>query len=185
MAEQTMDAEDAAEAPVKKKKKMSGKKLVLFIVVPILALVGLYMSGMLDSVLGGGEEAAAGGEGHGDAQAEPAHEPEIVEGDGHEMFYLEMPEMTVNLRSNNQRATYLLVKITLELTSEEATAEVERVLPRVIDQFQTHLRELHAADLEGSAAVYRLREELLFRVNAAIAPARVHDVLFESMLVQG
>ena len=145
------------------------------------------MSGMLDSVLGGGEEAAA--DGHGaetaDAHGEAYAEPDVSADHGEEMFYLEMPEMTINLRSNNQRATYLQLEITLELTSEEAVHEVERVLPRVIDQFQTHLRELHAADLEGSAAVFRLREELLYRVNSAIAPARVRDVLFESMLVQG
>ena len=178
MAEQTADEGEGADAPAKKK-KMSGKKLVLFIGVPVIALVGLYMSGMLDSVIGGGEEAE-----HGEAEAEH-HEPEISAEHSGETHYLSMPEMTVNLRSNNQRPTYLQLAITLELTSEEAVKEVEHVLPRVIDQFQTHLRELHAADLEGSAAVFRLREELLFRVNEAIAPVRVNDVLFESMLVQG
>ena len=32
--------------------------------------------------------------------------------------------------------------------------------------------------------MYRLREELLTRVNAATAPVRVKDVLFKEMLVQ-
>lgn len=181
MAEQTMDAGDSADEP-KKKKKLSGKKIVIF-AAPVLLLGGLYMSGMLDSVLGGGKEEGEGE--HGAENADASHaEPEFV-GHGTEMFYLEMPEMTVNLRSNNQRATYLQLEVTLEVTSEEGIAEIEKVLPRVVDQFQTYLRELHAVDLEGSAAVYRLREELLFRVNQAIAPARVHDILFESMLVQG
>lgn len=181
MAEQTMDA---GAAPAKKK-KLSGKKLVLFIVLPVVLLVGLYMSGMLDSVMGGGEPAEGHGEEGAAADAHAAPAPEIEHGEGHEMFYLELPEMTVNLRSNNQRATYLQLKVTLELALEEDVAKVEKVLPRVVDQFQTYLRELHAADLEGSAAVYRLREELLFRVNEAIAPAHVNDILFESMLVQG
>jgi flagellar FliL protein len=178
MAEQTMDASAGAPA---RRKRLAGKKLVLYIAVPVVALVGLYMSGMLDSVIGGaapGEEAAA-------QAAGPAAPAPVVRGPDHEMFYLDLPEMTVNLRSNNQRSTYLQLKVTLELAAEGDIARVERVLPRVIDQFQTYLRELHAADLEGSAAVYRLREELLFRVNQAIAPARVSDVLFESMLVQG
>lgn len=182
MAEQTMAAGDAADGP-KKKKKLSGKKIVMF-AAPVVVLAGLYMSGMLDSVLGGGGEEAAEG-GHGDAHADTSHAEPQFSGHGAEMFYVEMPEMTVNLRSNNQRATYLQLDVTLEVTSEEAILEIEKVMPRVIDQFQTYLRELHAVDLEGSAAVYRLREELLFRVNQAIAPARVHDILFESMLVQG
>lgn len=184
MSEQAVEQGSAPDA-AKKKKKMSGKKLVMFAGLPII-LGGLYMSGMLDSVLGGGEKAESehGAEAEQD-YAEGYGEPEISEDEGAEMFYLDMPEMTVNLRSNNQRPTYLQLAITLELTSEEAVAEVQRVLPRVIDQFQTSLRELHAADLEGSAAVYRLREELLYRVNAAIAPTRIRNVLFESMLVQG
>ena len=39
-------------------------------------------------------------------------------------------------------------------------------------------------DLRGSAGLYRLREELLVRVNKAAAPAKVSDVLFKEMLVQ-
>ena len=57
-------------------------------------------------------------------------------------------------------------------------------MPRVIDNFQTYLRELRLDDLKGSAGMYRLREELLVRVNAAAAPAKIKDVLFKEMLVQ-
>ena len=39
-------------------------------------------------------------------------------------------------------------------------------------------------DLRGSAGMYRLREELLMRVTEAAQPVRVHDVLFQEMLVQ-
>ena len=57
-------------------------------------------------------------------------------------------------------------------------------LPRVIDTFQVHLRELRAGDLEGSAGLFRLREELTRRVNHAIAPARIRAVLFREIVVQ-
>jgi flagellar FliL protein len=39
-------------------------------------------------------------------------------------------------------------------------------------------------EVRGSAGTYRLREELIARANAAVAPARVVDVLFTEMLVQ-
>ena len=58
------------------------------------------------------------------------------------------------------------------------------VMPRIIDNFQVYLRELRVEDLRGSGGIYRLREELLARVNAASAPVRVKDVLFKEMLVQ-
>ena len=50
--------------------------------------------------------------------------------------------------------------------------------------FQVYLRELRVEDLSGSAGVYRLKEELLARVNAAVEPINVTDVLFKEMLVQ-
>ena len=53
-----------------------------------------------------------------------------------------------------------------------------------MDNFQVYLRELRVEDLRGSAGVQRLREELLMRVNAAVHPIEVRDVLFKEMLVQ-
>ena len=57
-------------------------------------------------------------------------------------------------------------------------------LPRVSDEFNGFLRELRTDDLAGSAGAYRLRLELLRRVNLAIAPAQVNAVLIEEMMVQ-
>ena len=61
---------------------------------------------------------------------------------------------------------------------------LEPVLPRVVDQFQTYLRELRVEDLSGSAAMFRLKEELLRRVNMAVEPVEIKDVLFKEMIVQ-
>ena len=54
----------------------------------------------------------------------------------------------------------------------------------MVDNFQVYLRELRVEDLRGSAGIYRLREELLARVNSAVRPTKVKDVLFKEMLVQ-
>jgi flagellar FliL protein len=54
----------------------------------------------------------------------------------------------------------------------------------VIDLFQVYLRELRPTDLEGSAGIYRLKEELLRRINLEIQPHRVSDVLFKEIIVQ-
>ena len=61
---------------------------------------------------------------------------------------------------------------------------MQPVLPRVMDAFQTYLRELRPTDLEGSAGLYRLKEELTRRVNASIAPSRINAVLFKEVVVQ-
>jgi flagellar FliL protein len=79
---------------------------------------------------------------------------------------------------------FLKLAVSLELEGEEAKSAIEPVLPRVTDQFQSYLRELRVDDVRGSAGIMRLKEELLRRVNLAVAPTPVHDVLIKEMIVQ-
>ena len=173
-AEALEDAIDEAVAELPRR-KLSGKRLVLFIILPLLVCigggVGLVFSGVPASLLGGGEEAAVQGE------AEEA----IEEGPG--IFY-DLPEMLVNLNTSDRRQSFLAISVSLELSSAEDLPHIEQVMPRIIDNFQIYLRELRIDDLRGSAGLYRLREELLRRVNDAVRPVRVRDVLFREMLVQ-
>jgi flagellar protein FliL len=99
--------------------------------------------------------------------------------------FLDMPEMVVSLSStNNGRAQYLKARIVLEVTDQKVVDEIKPVLPRVLDSFQTFLREMRANDLEGSAGIYRVRDELTKRVNLAVAPSRINAVLFKEIVVQ-
>lgn len=99
------------------------------------------------------------------------------------VFY-DIPEMTVNLSASPERPQYLRVKITLEADDSRIVDAIKPVMPRVVDAFQVHLRELRVTDLEGSAGLFRLREELTRRVNLAIAPNRIRAVLFREIVVQ-
>jgi flagellar FliL protein len=99
------------------------------------------------------------------------------------VFY-DLPDMTVNLSATPERPQYLRVKITLEAEDNSIIEAVKPVMPRIIDAFQVHLRELRVTDLEGSAGLFRLREELTRRVNLAIAPNRIRAVLFKEIVVQ-
>ncbi len=155
------------------------KKLLLLIVLPLLLVVGgaagAYFMGFLDPVLAMivGEEKKVDGEG---AEGEEGVPMAVV-------FY-DLPELLVNLNTGGRKTSYLKIRISLELEKAEDQAKMEALMPRVIDNFQVYLRELRVNDLKGSAGMYRLREEMLTRVNAAVAPARVNDVLFKEMLVQ-
>jgi flagellar FliL protein len=72
----------------------------------------------------------------------------------------------------------------LELPDQQLMQQIQPVMPRVLDTFQTYLRELRPTDLDGSSGLYRLKEELTRRVNAAIAPNKVSAVLFKEIVVQ-
>ena len=99
--------------------------------------------------------------------------------------FVEVPDMMVNLTGNpGDRVQYLRVKLVLELKEEKQIEEVKPNMPRVTDIFQTYLRELRPADLNGSAGLFRLKEELTRRVNNAVAPVKVSAVLFKEIVVQ-
>jgi len=99
-------------------------------------------------------------------------------------FFYELPEIAVNLNTIGRKAARMKLSVSIEVSDPELIPKLEALLPRIIDNFQVYLRELRVADLKGSAGMYRLREELLTRVNSAIAPSKVKAVLFKEMLVQ-
>ena len=72
----------------------------------------------------------------------------------------------------------------VEAPDDETVTALGEHIPRVTDQFNGFLRELRTDDLSGSAGAYRLRLELLRRVNLVIAPMQINAVLIEEMLVQ-
>lgn len=192
----------AAKAAVQK------KKLILIIAGALVLLLGgggagLYFTGMLDGLLGKGEpEMVPQLDEHGEPVLDEHGEPVMIEkaseehaegggghGGGHgegagEGNFVEVPTMLVNLNTDDGTPRYLRLTVQLELKSDADRGAVEAILPRVIDQFQTYLRELRVKDLRGSAGIYRLQMELLWRVNQAAAPVEVKDVLFQEILIQ-
>ena len=154
-------AGEAAEAAAPK-----GKLKLILAAVAVLAIVGGGASWFL-FFRGHGEEVHA--------EAPPAKPPSFIE----------VPDMLVNLAGNpGERVQYLKVKVALEVKEEKQVEAIRPNLPRVTDIFQTYLRELRPGDLNGSAGLFRLKEELTRRVNAAVSPNEVNAVLFKEIVVQ-
>jgi flagellar FliL protein len=150
------------------------KKLILFIVLPLLLVIGgaagAYFSGLADPLLRVLHS----------EKKPPEEKPKDVQA---AVFY-DLPEILVNLNTQGRKQSFLKIRVSLELESPLDVSKVEAVMPRIIDNFQVYLRELRIDDLQGSSGMLRLREELLTRVNNAVRPAKVSDVLFKEMLVQ-
>jgi flagellar FliL protein len=99
--------------------------------------------------------------------------------------FIDVPEILVNLAGQpGERVQYLKARIVLEIKEEKLAEAIKPAMPRVTDIFQTYLRELRTADLNGSAGLFRLREELTRRVNTTISPNQVNAVLFKEFIVQ-
>lgn len=99
-------------------------------------------------------------------------------------FIFNLPEMTVNLNTEGHGEAFMKVTIALEVADQAMMTEIQPRMAKVVDAFQVYLRELGPSDLQGSAGIYRLKEELLRRVNVAIAPAQIQGILFKELLVQ-
>lgn len=115
--------------------------------------------------------------------------PKDAAGEAHlaavpETFIFNLPTMTVNLRGDGEREQFMKLTVALEVANEEVMTEIQPRMAKVVDAFQVYLRELRKSDLEGSAGIYRLKEELRRRVNIAIFPAQVDSILFKEILVQ-
>ena len=159
--------------------KSGMKKKLLLILVPVVLLAiggGLYFTG----VIGGGAETEEHADGEHAAEGEGEHG---ADGEPVNSAFFALPDLIVNL-SSETGARFLKLRVQLEIKNEADLPALEAVVPRVIDQFQTYLREMRVEDLRGSAGIYRLRQELLYRVNVAAHPVEVKDVLFQEMLIQ-
>ena len=196
------------------KKGGKKKLLMIIVPLFILLGVGggLYFSGFLDPYLGKGEECTPQLDDHGepvlDDHGEPVMDCPVEEeehaaaddhggggdhggghgddghGGGGSGLFVAIPTMIVNLNNTDGTSSYLRLTVQIELENPADAPKVEAVMPRVIDQFQTYLRELRPQDLRGSAGLYRLQIELLWRVNQAASPVKVKDVLFQEILIQ-
>jgi flagellar FliL protein len=170
------------------------KKLLLLVVLPLLLVIGggtaAYFTGLADPLVAmitgkNSDEAAAEAEGAAEEKkpAEAAKAPADGDTAATAVFY-DLPEMLVNINTAGRKRNFLKIRVSIELSNEQDVAKVENVQPRIVDNFQVYLRELRLEDLQGAAGMYRLREELLTRVNAAVRPVQIKDVLFKEMIVQ-
>lgn len=161
------DVDDKADgAPAAKAKKKLPLKLI------IIAVGGLL-------VVGGG------GFGAYKFLFSAPHEEKPKVAEVKPAIFVDLPDVLVNLsNAGTDRTQYLKVKIVLEVPDAEIVSKIQPLMPRVMDAFQTYLRELRPTDLDGSAGLYRLKEELTRRVNASVAPSHITAVLFKEIIVQ-
>ena len=171
------EGEEGEEGEEEEGSGKSGRKRLLIVIAAVLVLIlggaaAAYFTGLLQPVIDmlGGKDA-------------PVEDPNAPAVSGDAVFY-DLAEMLVNINTGGRKSVYLKIRVSLELENTDDIVHIEAVMPRIIDNFQVYLRELRIEDLKGSAGMYRLREELLKRVNVAVAPAKVNDVLFKEMLVQ-
>ena len=166
-------------------------KKLLIILIPLLLIggggAGAYFTGMLDSMLGV-EKPCSDVTEEDDPERFKVCEEELATEEAKKKAapgaFIEVPPITVNLNSSARRPPFLKIIVKIEVDDEEGVAEMEKIMPRINDQFQTYLRELRPEDLKGSSGIYRLRNELLARVRVAAPDINIREVLFQEIIIQ-
>lgn len=160
------DVVDPIEAPADTPKPNKRKKLVIGAAAALLLLGG-----------GGGAYAFFGaGDKSGDTEQAEADETETV--------YVDVPPMVVNLRSADGAARFVKLRFMLVPGPEGEATALQKKLPLLLDAYQPFLRELRPEDLAGSAAVFRIKEEMLVRAHDVLGEGQVKDVLIQDLIQQ-
>jgi flagellar FliL protein len=151
---------DAGGAPTRSKKKL--------LIIIAAALLVLGAGGGFGAYMFLGGEAPAEGE------------PVAVVDAAPPVFY-DMPEIVIRL--DGGQGQYLKLATVLDLAPEHTPDEIKAIEPRLLDMMQTYLIELKPDDIKGTAGMYRVRQELLRRVNDVV-PGSTKDILFKTIILQ-
>ncbi len=150
-------------------KKSGKKKLLLLVAVVILVaaiIAGLWFSGLLPHLLGGGKA---------------KHEVAAV---NEKPSLLDVADVVTNLDTGTHRAVFVKLRAKIEIAHMADAAAVTSNMPRILDAFQTYLRSTRPEELHGGEGTYRLREALINRIDSIVAPVQILDVLFVEVLIQ-
>ena len=160
----TDDLTDQEELP---RKKWSGKRITIVAVAALLLIGG-----------GAGGYFFMKGKSHGEegGDKKEVHDTTVI--------FVDAPDILVNINNSQGKSRFLKLSVALQVKGEPAAAEIKKSMPKIVDNFQVYLRELRPEDLNGSAGMFLLKEELLRQINVELAPQRVDNVLFKELLLQ-
>lgn len=150
-------------------RKASKLPLVLGVVLALAGGGGGFYAVYTGMILG---DAAAGGPAKAEAP-DVAPLPDIS--------FVEVDPMIVSIGAPAARQ-HLRFRTQLEV-ADAYKADVEQVLPRVVDVLNSYLRALTLEDVSDPAALVRLRAQMLRRVQLVTGEGRVNDLLIMEFVV--
>lgn len=159
-------------------------KLVLFIVLPLLLLIGAaggaFMTGMIPglspaALFGGGEEMAEPEE----LLPPPTSQQGPVGGD----FYT-LEEFVVNVRTKRTYPVFLLVSVTIETANEGVRPAIAAAEPRIRDAMIVFLSGLTPGELNGYDGIQRVRAGAWRILNEFLDPDSLINVQVGKLTVK-
>lgn len=173
--------------------KKAKSKLALIIVIAVLMVGLIGVGGYLAVSMLGGKKAAKEGAEQGAPAAEGEHGGGEAKGgehgggesggEGKMGLFVSLDPFIVNLASDAGKR-YLKVTMQLELARPEMTNEVNNRMPQIKDAIITVLSSKPAEELLTIEGKFRLKEQVLTRVNNLLTSGVVKNVFFVEFVIQ-
>ena len=158
--------EETGEPSQKRKSKLP---LIVGLVLALAGGGGGFYA-VQSGLLGGGSEVAM-----------PEQKMPALSGPSLDVAFVELPPMILSVEGAGG-ARHLRFAAQLE-TDPNHAADVEKIVPRIVDVLHTYLGAVNVADLADRRALPRLRSQMLRRVQIVTGTGRVRDLLIMELVV--
>jgi flagellar FliL protein len=116
-----------------------------------------------------------GGDSHQTTEVAQGKERDAHVGAMPDVAYVAVEPLVISV-GNGATGKHLRFRAHLEVAPRHQ-AEVESLMPRVVDVLNSYLRALELSDLTDSTALVRLRSQMLRRIQIVTGGERVNDLL--------
>ena len=98
-------------------------------------------------------------------------------------IFIDLSDITVNL-ADTETSRFLRTKIKLEVRSEDDKAKVEAAMIKINDLVITNLASKEFKDIRSPQGKYKLKEELIYRLNKLIGGKPIKGFYFTEFVSQ-
>lgn len=162
------------------------KKLILFVLLPLLLLIGAGLGALVAGLVPGVALPGFGGmsgmtaeEEKTDPAAPPSFQPSPV---GASIYVL--PEFVVNLQTNRSYPVFLLLSLAVEMRNEGVRPTMAAQEPRIRDAMIVYLSSLTPSDLNGYDGIQRVRDNAWKILHKFVPPEELVNVQVAKLTVK-
>ena len=149
--------------------RLSIKRLILFVFLPLVLLVGAGVGVMTSGIL------------KSSASKPKVMEPEVFDPKNLPAAYVEVPDLLVNLRGKDGKPELIIVGVSLAFADPNARGEVNNNLAKVTDPLIIYLRKVDPETFSNADQLERLRQDMEQRVREAIKPVDLKSLQIRSV----
>jgi flagellar FliL protein len=98
--------------------------------------------------------------------------------------YYDIPPMIISLETQGHGNRILQLGLSLLMENRDDASKMHNYIPILIDAMQVYIRALPISETASVAKLSSHREEMLARINAAIAPIKAEEINIRMLLQQ-